>query len=199
MRTDNSGQLIHYPLNYGVNMGIWFVWDPFTGEGGPGAFYPNKQLKTSSFLDGLSKTICAAEVKGYTPYQRDGRAAGNLQMPSSPAGLPAGGQSKFTPPTGHTEWVDGRTHQAGFTTLFTPNTTVSPSFASGMDIDWTNSREGKSTSARTYAAVTARSFHNGVVNVVMMDASTRGVTDTVDLLVWRALSTRNGRDFGDGF
>lgn len=197
VRTDNdTGEMIHYPLNYGVNMGVWFVWDPATDEGGPGAFYPNIQMKTSAYRDGLSKTICAAEVKAYTPYRRDGVLTGSLPMPSTVAELPSESDGK-TRSTGHTEWVDGRTHQAGFTTLFVPNTVVSPSVANGLDIDWTNSREGKSLTSRTYAAVTARSFHTGIVNVVMMDASTRSVTDSIDPLVWQASSTRNGGDYGN--
>ena len=45
------------------------------------------------------------------------------------------------------------------------------------DIDWTSFREGKTPAPPagnpTYAAVTARSYHPGTVNVVLMDGSTR--------------------------
>ena len=71
--------------------------------------------------------------------------------------------------TGHTEWVDGRAHQIGFTTTFTPNQVVSPNRVGERSIDWTNMQEGKSDEAVTYAAVTARSFHPGIVNVSTMD------------------------------
>jgi prepilin-type processing-associated H-X9-DG protein len=40
----------------------------------------------------------------------------------------------------------------------------------------------------------ARSFHNGGVNVLFGDGSVRFVKDTVDVQVWRALGTRNGRE-----
>lgn len=30
----------HYPISYGGNMGVWFVWDPVKRRGGPGVFYP---------------------------------------------------------------------------------------------------------------------------------------------------------------
>jgi hypothetical protein len=36
-----------------------------------------------------------------------------------------------------------------------------------------------------------------MVNVALMDGATRAVTDDVDPLVWRALSTRKGGDRGD--
>jgi hypothetical protein len=112
--------------------------------------------------------------------------------------LPAGGEQKFGPPreknTGHTEWVDGRSHQVGFTATFPPNAKVSPARAAGRDMDWTNQQEGKSDQIRTYAAVTARSHHPGVIHVVMMDGATQAISDDIDLAVWRAAVTRRGRE-----
>ena len=193
-----DGQAVHYPINYAFNLGVWFVWDPETRKGGDGAFYPVKRLKPAAYTDGLSKTFCAAEVKAYTPYQRDVRQTDELPIPATPADLAGGGKNKWGEDifknTGHTEWVDGRVHQTGFTTAFTPNTKVSPPHANGYDIDWTNSREGKSDTHRTYAAVTSRSHHPGGVNVAMMDASVHTVSNEVDLLVWRATSTRRGKE-----
>ena len=46
----------YYPLNYGANVGIWFVYDPETGRGGPGAFYPASQLGTRRFPDGNTRS-----------------------------------------------------------------------------------------------------------------------------------------------
>jgi hypothetical protein len=54
--------------------------------------------------------------------------------------------------------------------------------------------EGGSLTAPTFAAVTARSYHGGIVNVGLMDSSTHTVQDTIDLSLWRALSTRNGKE-----
>jgi prepilin-type processing-associated H-X9-DG protein len=97
--------------------------------------------------------------------------------------------------TGHTEWVDGRAHQTGFTTIFTPNTPVICE-ADGIphDVDWTNQQEAKSSDVPTYAVVTARSYHNGVVNVALMDGSVRSMENHIALEVWRGLSTRDGRE-----
>jgi prepilin-type N-terminal cleavage/methylation domain-containing protein len=187
----------HYPLNYAVNMGVWKVWDPAARRGGEGAFFPESWLKTKHFKDGLSKTLCLAEVKAYTPYERNAGATGELPIPTNADSLQAG-QAKYgelrEQNTGHTEWVDGKVHQIGFTTTFTPNQAVSPSRAAKFSIDWTNMQEGKSDTAVTYAAVTARSHHVGLVNVALMDGSTRSISNDVDLQVWRAASTRNGME-----
>ncbi len=183
---------VHYPLNYGMNLGVWFVWDPVKKVGGEGAYHPVRGLPAQSFRDGMSKTMCAAEVKAYTPYVRN-TSTPQAAPPEDPQQL-VDGQRKFSPPTGHTEWVDGRAHQIGFTTTFPPNRVVSPSFAEGHDIDFNSQQEGVSLTQKSYAAVTARSYHEGIVNVVMMDASTRPISDAVDLSVWRAASTRNARE-----
>ncbi|MCA9215137.1 MAG: DUF1559 domain-containing protein [Planctomycetales bacterium] len=191
VRYDDEYNPEHYPLNYAVNEGVWFVWDPRTGEGGDGAFYPGSKLKAREFTDGLSKTLCMAEVKAYTFYERDINKSGNLPMPTDPNELLPGDKVRET---GHSEWVDGRVHQTGFTTTFPPNAFVNPARLGDKDIDWTNAREGKSKTHRTYAAVTSRSYHTTGVTVVMMDGSGKVIPSSIDLNVWQAMSTRNGSD-----
>ncbi len=208
-----GGVPTHYPLNYGVNLGIWFVWNPETETGGPGAFFPNSRLKASSFVDGLTATLCMAEVKAWTPYYRNkGDAATALDNvwnpavtfifdPVDPDDMCTLGGPEFKPTSGHTEWVDGRSHQVGFTTLFAPNTIV-PCVDNGVlyDVDWTNWQEGKDLAngsagdPPTYAAVTARSYHGDLVNVVLMDGSARSIENAIDIGVWRAISTRAGEE-----
>ena len=101
----------------------------------------------------------------------------------------------FKQNSGHTEWVDGRSHQAGVTATFTPNTqTLCSDSGAEYDVDWTNQQEGKSDSISTYAAVTSRSYHPGGVNVGLMDGSVRFVGDTVELMVWRSSFTRSGEE-----
>jgi prepilin-type processing-associated H-X9-DG protein len=76
--------------------------------------------------------------------------------------------------------------------------TVNLTNTGNADVDWTNKQEGKNHFAAspdyapTYAAITARSYFSGSVNVSMMDGSVRSIADTVNLGVWRALSTRAG-------
>jgi len=185
----------HYPLNYAANMGTWMVWDPNTKQGGGGAFYPNSSISTAHFRDGTSTTIAFAEVKTFTPYLRDvgNPPAAGVPIPGSVATVVGYGGSLVA--TGHTEWVCGRSNHTGFTTVFTPNTAVN--YVSGgttYDVDFVSRREGGSTTQVTYVANTARSFHAGVVNAVMMDGSTRTISNNINLAIWRGLSTRSGNE-----
>ena len=194
VRTDAQGTPIHYPLNYGVNMGTWFVYDVNSNRGGDGAFVPNGFPRIADFLDGTSNTLAVAEVKAYTPYFRDSASI----LPTIPADESSlCGVGNFLVNSGHTEWVDGRTHQAGFTAVFTPNQPViCTQTGQAYDIDWTSYREGIAPGPPagnpTYAAVTSRSYHAGIVNVLLMDGSTRATQNDIDLAIWRAAATRAG-------
>jgi len=61
-------------------------------------------------------------------------------------------------------------------------------------IDYNSMQEGKNDSQPTYAAVTARSYHPGLVNAVRMDGSVKPINDSIQLEAWRALSTRDGSE-----
>ncbi len=196
----NGGLPYVYPHSYGFNFGTWLVYDPQTGAGGDGVFFPNARLRPTGIRDGLSNTLCAAEVKTFTPYVRNTANPG-AAPPASPAAIPplcAGGQQKLGPTindnTGHTEWPDGRVHHSGFTTVFTPNTVVSFTVnGTTYDIDYNSRQEGNSATVPTHAAITARSFHtSGLVNVALMDGSVRSISPGIRLATWRALGTRDG-------
>lgn len=179
---------VHYPLNYGVNMGKWFVYDPNTNEVGNGIFQPNVSRKFGSILDGLSNTIMVSEVKAWTPYFRDSGQTDST-LPDDFSGLC--GVGSFKPNTGHTEWVDGRVHQAGFTSLFTPNRTSECMVDNRtFDADWTSHREGKAPAAPnglpTFAAVTSRSYHHSIVNTLFADGSVQTISDSIDRQTWHA-------------
>ena len=188
----------HYPLSYAYNAGVWLVFDPNDGTSGEGMFTPGRARRLRDCLDGLSNTLGFAEVKAWNPYYRDLGTTGEVAMPTVEAEICLLGGS-FKQDTGHTEWVDGRVHQAGFTTTFTPNWKVLCQ-ESGVeyDVDFTNFREGKSFAGdpvpRTYAAVTSRSHHAGGVGVALMDGSVQFITDSIDRDVWQGLSTRAGRE-----
>ena len=189
-RPRTSGSVVeYYPLNYAVNMGTWHVFTNATQEQGNGAFAPNSANKPRDFIDGMTNTLCAAEVKAFTPYLRDGDGAS--ATPPAPTGVSVLG-GEFKTNSGHTEWVDGRSHQTGFTTTFTPNTFVPHVVgADTYDIDFTNCREAKTCTGPTYAAVTARSYHEGIVLVLLMDGSARAVSENINLQTWRNLGQRN--------
>ena len=188
--------LTYYPLNYCLNEGTWFIYDPVSNEAGDGAFAPNREFKASQITDGLSHTLAISECKAYQPNLWDSGNPSTLgvEPPDSPSELAAyfGGTFDFN---GHTEWVEGDVHETGFTTTFTPNTEVPYADAGGTySVDLTSIRDGESTTSPTYAAVTARSFHPGHVNAAMMDGSVRVVNDAIDLNVWRAAGTRAGNE-----
>ncbi len=186
--------LVHYPLNYGFSEGTWFIYDPATGEVGDGAFHPNRAFRAGDFPDGMSNTLAAAEVKAFQPNLWDTNNPGTLGVvpPNTPADLAAYYGGTFDS-NGHTEWVEGDVHESGFTTTFTPNMQV-PYTTGGAtySIDLSSMRDGESITVPTYAAVTARSYHTGMVNVLMLDGSVRSVSDNIDLGVWRAVGTRAG-------
>ena len=188
----------HYPLSYAYCAGVWFVFDPNDNSVGDGMFTAGRARRFNACLDGLSNTLAFAEVKGWNPYYRDLATTGDMDQPLTGADVCALGGS-FKSETGHTEWVDGRSHQTGFTTTFTPNLRVMCE-ESGIayDVDFTNFREGKSSTEsplpKTYAAVTSRSYHLGGVTVGMMDGSVQFFTNSIDHELWQALSTRDGRE-----
>ena len=195
LRDPGGGRAKLYPTSYGFNMGTWFVFNPQTVMGGDGAFYPNSHLRHAEFIDGTSNTLLAAEVKGWTPYTRNGGPPATARpndAATASACVASGAEYKDT---GHTEWPDGRVHHTGFTATLTPNTKV-PYTVNGVqvDADFNSWQEGRNGSAGqpTYAIITARSFHPGVVQVALADSSVRAVPNTIDLGVWRALATRAG-------
>lgn len=188
-----NGQPYHYPLNYVGNAGRWFVFDPSDDSIGDGTLVTNHFLNLATVIDGTSNTFLFGEVKAYTPYLRNAAIGGDVPIPTDPTAVGTLG-GDFKTNSGHTEWVDGRVHQTGFTATFGPNTKVPFIGPDGTeyDVDWTNQQEGKSTTVRTFAAVTSRSHHSGGVNVGRTDGSVGFESNNISLEIWQSLSTRNG-------
>ena len=195
MRDPGKGKMRLFATTYGFNFGTWFVFDPATRKGGDGVFYPNSKLKLSKVTDGTSKTLLAAEVKAWQSYTRNGGPS-QLEPPSTADEakeiVASGAQYKNT---GHTEWPDGRVHHTGFTATLTPNTFVPYDTGSGIvDADFNSWQEGKNGRAGSpsFAMVTSRSYHRGMVQTVHLDGSVRVVDDSIELPIWRAAATRRG-------
>jgi hypothetical protein len=190
---EEPGGQTHFPPNYGVNHGTWFTFDPPTATIGNGAFVVNQKLGDRAFTDGLSHTLAFSEVKAYTARIVNGGNPSSVgsPVPDMPAAVVGYGGTFGT--TDHTEWVDGKVHETGFTTCFAPNTIVPYNYESATyDVDFVSTKESPIGSAPTYAAVTSRSFHSGLVQAALMDGSVRAMSDGIDLAVWRAMGTRNG-------
>lgn len=195
--------------NYGWNMGAWYVWGGYNVSISNSApFQVNTSRRFSDISDGLSNTIAAAEVKTYQPNYANCGAAGSSGLANFPSTY---NMNTLPPPelshdqvapeyntcpstislTSHTEWVDGAVHETGFTTAWPPNKRITRAGGDqGLDIDLVGSRESRGVPV--YGAVTARSYHPGGVNTLMMDGSIRFVKNTIDGLTWRALGTMAG-------
>jgi prepilin-type N-terminal cleavage/methylation domain-containing protein/prepilin-type processing-associated H-X9-DG protein len=195
LRDPGGGRPGLYPTSYGFNFGQWFVFDPRSRRGGDGMFFPNSFLQFRDCTDGTSTTLLAAEVKAWTDYNRNGGPT-STTMPQhsseAEAIVASGGQFKST---GHTEWPDGRVHHTGFTVTLTPNSEVHFTNSSGehRETDYNSWQEGKNGRAGnpSYAIITSRSYHPGVVNCTFVDGSVRSLSESVDLHVWRSLGTRS--------
>jgi prepilin-type N-terminal cleavage/methylation domain-containing protein len=196
-RVANTTTIPTYPTNYGMNSGTWFQWNPVTNDHGDGVFCVNAAIRPADIIDGMSNTLCAAEVKA---FQDDLVNSGypsteGFPPPSAPVEVATYGGT-FKPLNGHTQWVNGLIINTGFTTTFPPNTINPYQAADGTmhDVDFTSVLLGQSLTLCTNVVFTARSYHPGMVNAVMMDGSGRAVSNTIDQGVWRALGTRAGAE-----
>lgn len=192
MSTSTPPGANHFPSTYAFNGGTWKLFTHAAtlaqgGVPGNGAFAPNSKFRPGDFRDGLTNTLCFSEVKAYTPNVGGTGTEGTDALPTS--------ISSFTgtlSPNGHTEWVDGKIHETGFTTTFPPNakTLVGSPPVEG---DYISCKErGASCLGKpTYAAVSSRSYHSGVVNCVLMDGSVKSIADGINPLTWQILSGRN--------
>ena len=188
-----TATLTHFPTTYGINYGTWFVFNAPTGETGNGAFVVNQKITDGAFTDGMSTTVAFAEVKAYQArlMNSNNPATMGAPIPSSVSAVLGYGGTFGT--TAHTEWVDGKVHETGITTVFSPNTKMIHSNGGiEYDVDFISRAESLASPVPTYAVVTARSYHPGIVQVAFMDGSVKAISSTVDESVWRASGSRNG-------
>ena len=196
-RYPGNGRPTLFPTSYGFNFGTWFVFNPMSKKGGDGMFYPNRFMRYRDCLDGSSHTLLVAEVKAWTHYMRNGGPPSPTKPADAKALVQVAASGVQFKETGHTEWPDGRVHHTGFTTLMTPNTKALLD-RSGVeyDVDYNSWQEGKHGNAGnpTYAAITSRSYHVGLVHAGFLDGSVTSITDSIDIDLWHALGTRRGRE-----
>ncbi|HET6426217.1 MAG TPA: DUF1559 domain-containing protein [Planctomycetaceae bacterium] len=191
-----------YCLNYGANFGTWFIYDPVTGRGGDGLFYPNSRIRLGDITDGTSNTLMVSEVKSWQAYTRNAPPPSpfDTTIPANvndvvacvAVGLTDRIQVPTADGTGHTEWPNGHSHHSGFTTTMGPNTYVKWTFSGvDFDCDYASRQEGHATLS-SFSAITSRSYHEGIVNSLLADGSVRTMSENIDLRIWRGLGTRSG-------
>jgi prepilin-type N-terminal cleavage/methylation domain-containing protein/prepilin-type processing-associated H-X9-DG protein len=200
----DSGSGLTCVSNYSWCMGDWYVWGGFGGKPSRSAFSPNRSRRISEFLDGLSNTLVAAEVKSRQAQRMNCDLADLMGPdtpfpPSVPPGLVIPSVSSLSRLTdsGHTTWADGGVAQSGVTTAWTPNTQVLASAGSGtdpdgsappsVDVDLIGNPEANG--GPTYAAVISRSYHPLGTNALFGDGSVHFIKNSVDGQTWRALGT----------
>ena len=191
-RSNTSAALTYYPVNYAMNFGTWFAWSPANGSTGDGAFGVNSKFRPGNYTDGMSNTIAMAEVKAYQPILREGGNPSTLNAapPTAPADVLAY-SGTYDPTLAHSQWVSGMLTHTGMTTTFPPNTPVTyMNGSTPVDVDLISSRLGLSATLPTYGVITARSYHTGIVQVLLMDGSARAVSNNIDRTVWRSIGTR---------
>jgi prepilin-type N-terminal cleavage/methylation domain-containing protein/prepilin-type processing-associated H-X9-DG protein len=206
--TNSAGVTSTYGVsNYGWCEGTWYTFGGFASAvPTPDAIGSNLRRPFASFTDGLSNTLLGAEVKTYTPSYHDCGAVpppgptGPSAYPdiatvlASIAAAPTSGCKFVTAPPGmlgggHTHWCNGNSFYDGFTTALPPNT-KSPAGTPALDSDM--SSEDEDDGGPTYAAVTSRSYHPGLVNAVFADGSVHSIKDSINYPIWRALGTVGG-------
>jgi prepilin-type N-terminal cleavage/methylation domain-containing protein len=200
LRMTGSGIQL-YSTNYAFNHGTWFIFDPVSGRGGDGISFPNSNLRMGAVTDGTSSTLVAAEVHAWQAYTRDGGPP-TTDVPQTiadvQAAAAAGKSDRLFPEgdgSGHSEWANGNSNHSAFTTTLGPNAVV-PHTYNGVEynVDYISQREGKGKTTPTYAVLTSRSWHPGVVHAALMDDQVRSISENINLGVWRALGTRAGRE-----
>ncbi len=202
--------------DYGWNMGDWYVWGGMNQSGlrynerPRSPFHVNSNVCEKDFVDGLSNSMIAAEVKARQRYFRD---CTGLSSRFAPLTFPTPSDDPFTVApeyvsgvgcnstlrdSGHTEWMDGQVHQTGVTTAWTPNKIIeNRSTGRGFDIDITGVREVNL--GPTFSAITSRSHHDGGVHILLGDGAVRFVSSSIDGAAWRAVGSINGGEMTDQF
>src|SRR5205807_1144954 len=122
------------------------------------------------FTDGTSTTIAFGEVRKYGPYLRDSGNPAQIgaAIPTTPAEVAAFGGVLRAEGT-DADGSDATAHNSAITFVFTPNTDVTVVYQGQTyhNVGFVSMREGTSATSPTYAALTSRSYHTGLVNVLM--------------------------------
>jgi len=171
-----------------------------------GAFHDNGGTKAGKYNDGMSNTVLYAERvigngatgnAGIHPRNGNYLHGGGIvdknvntnttaSVVAACAAADATNASLYRGDFGYTSgddpaWYYSSYQHGAYNHIYAPNSPL-PDCGSGSIPD----------SPHEVAIMTSRSYHTGTVQVVLADGSVRGVSDSIDLGVWRAVGTRAG-------
>jgi prepilin-type N-terminal cleavage/methylation domain-containing protein/prepilin-type processing-associated H-X9-DG protein len=188
------------PLNYVACLGSG-VGTPTrpagTDRDADGVFYANSRKRPRDIVDGLSNTIAFSETT------------------LGPGGPTTDGYVVSTPPVNREDvwaalmpWVttalsENACQSASAFGVTRGNTWAATSHLSGFFNTYLPPNSDRSDCIIHYSFspgwIAARSRHPGGVNVSLADGSVRFVSDSIDLSIWRSLSTRDGSEVVDAY
>ena len=174
---------VYGPTNYVANVGtgLTSAGDIDKGEG---MFTTNSSLGFRSITDGTSNTVAFSESlvgDGQSPsgsvpsdsrramFEVSGAAAPDPATCSAATGGAWNGQRSA-------KWINGHYGDSLYNHFLTPNSRT-------WDCD---------NGYHNMALVAARSLHVGGVHVTLCDGSVKFISENIDYVIWRALSTRAG-------
>lgn len=189
------------PTNYCANQGTGInTLNGNPSNGSPynanGVFFADSRIRFADITDGSSNTACMSEST---------LGGGPENVPASPGPLPADPRLLYnyvgfsasansltdamcaTPVSWNINlhrgfgWYAGEIRCASYNHYYGPNPATWDCVANAPALGYT---------AIGWKA--ARSLHVGGVHLLMCDGSTRFVSDSIDLTIWRALATRAG-------
>ncbi len=167
----------------------------------PGPFVPLRPTTPSDVPDGLSRTAGLAErTRGsLRPRGFDRRrdfwyagVAGPDELQADEVIVEVCGSLVADPPDAWTRfgesWAGNGPVNVQYNHVATPNHRLA---------DCALSPREASPDSMQFAALTARSWHPGGVNVLLLDGSVRFVADGISTPIWRALGTARGGEPAD--
>jgi type II secretory pathway pseudopilin PulG len=201
--TVNQYATCNYHINCGTAVGTKYD----TRLPTDGLFWANSSVKFADVKDGLSSTaifseslIGPASLPTPAPTTADQRRrsymsvscvwysstvpptvaglANGYQTPVDPAGFMAATQpiSNGWGSNRGSGWIHGREYWTGYHHYHQPNSDIPDMQTCG------------------YGVFAARSEHSGGVHTLLCDGAVRFISNSIDLNIWRALGTRNGRE-----
>ena len=191
--SDSNGTQYDWgPTNYAGNAGSGMGGG--TGYKTDGVFFINSRTRIGALTDGTTNTALFSEsILGQGPeistdasvmkFTTDYKFAGpapltRLRVRSAP-------QFNNSNRRGFS-WINGEYRCAMYNHYYTPNQKIFDCLGYSTSSDLNDMYSGVGCAA-------ARSFHSGgIVNITLADGSVRTASSTVDPIVWRARSTRNG-------